>query len=50
MSVAGAVFASPPASAIAASLLTLWRYKPKGILLIVTNYTGIMSDDKYEGL
>jgi dihydroxyacetone kinase len=41
MSVAGAVFASPPASAIAAAFMNLWEMaKPSGMLVIVTNYTG----------
>ena len=38
--IAGSVFASPPPTPILASILTLAKYKPSGILVVVYNYTG----------
>ena len=38
--IAGSVFASPPPTPILASILTLAKYEPSGILVIVYNYTG----------
>ena len=39
-SIAGSVFASPPATQILAAILGLAEHRPSGILVVVFNYTG----------
>ena len=39
-SIAGSVFASPPATQILAAILGLAEHQPSGILVVVFNYTG----------
>ena len=38
--VAGSVFTSPPVDDILAAIAVLASYKPKGILVVIINYTG----------
>ncbi len=39
-SIAGSVFASPPATQTLAAILALAEHNPSGILVVVFNYTG----------